>query len=1199
MMINTNIPALTAFNALTQNTKSLQKAIQQVSTGLRINSAADDAAGLAISETLRSQSAGLQRAMMNAQDGISLIQTAEGALGETNTMLQRMRELAVQAANDTLTSQDRSYLQMEIDELKKNIDDIAGNTQFNTKSLLDGSLCGTWSSSDPKTKAYLRGNIKAEGNYRIEVKANPGAAQVQKSNIFRIKHENVATDVQMNADNGVGGVEIDGMPAGYYNITATKATGEGLALTYDSLLTGTVTEGNGSGFPETMELTFTDSEGETGTFTVSLAATDTTPQLTAAAIAGQLNGQSITIGENSYTLTAEDNGNGTYTVSSTGNASGIKSITSATPVVDVSVTTALTANASSQATDTMYVTTSSGTIRGSLDESTNVTFTFTNRAGQTGTKTVTIPAGSASDIATSLKSALNGTTVEIDGTNEVIQCTASGANFNIVTSTDDETRRINSITTNQSDIIGSISSRYTETSSTRKSTISGTVTSSNSNSINEKITLTFHDKRGGTQNRDPDTGEAYTSSTIGAIYSSNSSGGYWYKYIRNDTIEIEVEPGLTESEIAAKIQEAVEAKGSLTFASGTFSDKFSDTIDITGTTSGASYTIKTGTYSSTGSDIGIVCNVTLSATPSGATTASSNSGYPAEVSTTVRSATTNLTGFYGSEDAEASLSAAVNINTQNNASILFEVVGSAFDDTLGTGTITLQASSHVLNVDGTTENRTKSRIVISTSDTTPVDISELLGEDPGALTLTLDPSKFNYGDKFVYNVSGNGTSSIPSDTSLHINGSQDSTWPYSWGTDGYITHKNNPLYYNVNADAVSNKELRFRNYYLNSEDGTVHDGEIRITANEDFGTKAAGFPDPSSTDSTAIGSFTANYVGKIAGGTTKLRDLEQFWNTHTGVFMLESPQTITVSQHDGRSAAITLTAMDTLNDLRDKLNKAIAEDLGQGVYTSGSNANNFVTFVETPDTSGMESVKGTMLVRSVIPGKAGELTFSSINGALIDALGLNTVQGSQETSYTASVYNAHNGTVIARGVSTSGNILQGVIDENIDVEFDAMSGVKAVWSDKDKNFILTPEQDICETYLHIVKNNIAFQTGANTGEDIALDIGDMSSGGLGIQGVNLMTRERASEAITVLDAAIRNVSSQRTKLGSYQNELERTIETLTVGSTGLTAAESRIRDADMSKSMMDLVKYQIIHQSGTAVLGQANQLPQSVLSLVQ
>ena len=819
MRINSNLSALTSFNALTANTNSLQKVIKQVSTGLRINSAADDAAGLAISENIRAQSSGIERAMKNAQDGISLLQTAEGALGETNSMLQRMRELAVQAANDTLTSQDRNFLQMEIDELKANIDRIAGNTQFNTKRLLDGSLCGSWSSTDSATKAYIRGEIEAEGNYRIEVRANPGAAQVQKSNIFKIKHENVATDVKMNADNGAGSVVIDSLPAGYYNITATKATGEGVALTYDSLLTGRVTEGNESGFPETMELTFTDSEGETGTFTVSLAATDTTPQLTAAAIAGQLNGQSVTIGENSYTLTAEDNGNGTYTVSSTGNSLGITSITSATPVVDVSVTTALSASDSSTATDTMYVTTSQGTISGSLDESTDVTFTFTNYAGQTGTKTVTLPAGSASDIAASLKNALNGTTVDIGGTNEVIQCTVNGANFNIVTSTDDSTRRITSITTDQSGIIESISGSTRENSSTRKSTISGTVTSPNSNSVNEKITLTFHDRRSSRQSRDPDTGEAYTSSTIGAIY--NNSGDYWYKYTRNDTIEIEVEPGLTESEIAEKIQEEVEAKGSLTFASGTFSD----TISITGTASDASYTIETGTYSCTSEyyDIGIVRNVTLSATPSGATTASSNSGYPAEVSTTVRSATTSLTGFYGSEDAEDSLSATVSTNTQNNASILFEVTGSTYDETLGVGTITLSASSHVLTTDGQTANHTKSKIVFSTSDTNPVDVSSLLGESAGALTLTLDPSLFSVGDKFVYNVSGNGTTSAPSDTSLYINGSQDSTWPLSWGTDGYITHENNSLYYNVNAEAVSNKDLHFRNYYLNSDNGKVHE----------------------------------------------------------------------------------------------------------------------------------------------------------------------------------------------------------------------------------------------------------------------------------------------------------------------------------------------------------------------------------------
>ena len=184
MRINSNIPALTAFNSLTTNTNSLQKAIQQVSTGLRINSAADDAAGLAISDHIHAQSLGLERAMLNAQDGISLLQTAEGALGETNSMLQRMRELAVQAANDTLTSQDRSYLQMEIDELRENINRVASSTQFNTKSLLDGSLCGSWSSTDSAVKAYIRGAIETEGNYRIEVKANPGAAQVQRRHLL-------------------------------------------------------------------------------------------------------------------------------------------------------------------------------------------------------------------------------------------------------------------------------------------------------------------------------------------------------------------------------------------------------------------------------------------------------------------------------------------------------------------------------------------------------------------------------------------------------------------------------------------------------------------------------------------------------------------------------------------------------------------------------------------------------------------------------------------------------------------------------------------------------------------------------------------------------------------------------------------------------------------------------------------------------
>ena len=96
-----------------------------------------------------------------------------------------------------------------------------------------------------------------------------------------------------------------------------------------------------------------------------------------------------------------------------------------------------------------------------------------------------------------------------------------------------------------------------------------------------------------------------------------------------------------------------------------------------------------------------------------------------------------------------------------------------------------------------------------------------------------------------------------------------------------------------------------------------------------------------------------------------------------------------------------------------------------------------------------------------------------------------------------------------------------------------------------------------------------------------------------------MTHGRASEAITTIDAALRRVSSQRSKLGAYQNSLEHTMESLITENEGMTAADSRIRDADMSKSMMDLVKFRIINQSSTAMLAQANQIPRSVLNLIQ
>ncbi|SFL89158.1 flagellin [Paenibacillus sp. 1_12] len=140
MRINHNIAALNTHRQLTGNTAGANKSLEKLSSGLRINRAGDDAAGLAISEKMRAQIRGLDMAAKNSQDGISLIQTAEGALNETHSILQRMRELADQSANGTNTADDRKALQEEVSQLKSEIDRIGNTTEFNTQKLLNGAL---------------------------------------------------------------------------------------------------------------------------------------------------------------------------------------------------------------------------------------------------------------------------------------------------------------------------------------------------------------------------------------------------------------------------------------------------------------------------------------------------------------------------------------------------------------------------------------------------------------------------------------------------------------------------------------------------------------------------------------------------------------------------------------------------------------------------------------------------------------------------------------------------------------------------------------------------------------------------------------------------------------------------------------------------------------------------------------------------
>jgi flagellin len=169
LQINQNIIALNALRSLGITSRQLSTNVERLSTGLRINRAADDAAGLTISERLRAQIRGLKRASQNAQEAISMIQTAEGALSETNGILQRIRELAIQAANGILTQNDRAEIQREVDQLVSEIDRIANSTQFNSKTLLNGSGAALTSVEDPtRTQLIITGDVGKGGNFTIK-----------------------------------------------------------------------------------------------------------------------------------------------------------------------------------------------------------------------------------------------------------------------------------------------------------------------------------------------------------------------------------------------------------------------------------------------------------------------------------------------------------------------------------------------------------------------------------------------------------------------------------------------------------------------------------------------------------------------------------------------------------------------------------------------------------------------------------------------------------------------------------------------------------------------------------------------------------------------------------------------------------------------------------------------------------------------
>ena len=252
MIINHNMNALNAHRNMTANTNSAGKSMEKLSSGLRINRAGDDAAGLAISEKMRGQIRGLDQASRNAQDGISLIQTAEGALNETHNILQRMRELSVQAANDTNITEDRAAIQEEMNALTQEIDRISEQTEFNKQTLLDGSFNGTF-------------QIGANGGQTISL-------GIESMNSGSLNLVSGSSKIETGTFVKATGTTPKTVADGDYTVKDKKvydSTGKqvGTIDTDMKVITFTDTKGTG-GSPADAKLTFTTAIADGGTFTI-------------------------------------------------------------------------------------------------------------------------------------------------------------------------------------------------------------------------------------------------------------------------------------------------------------------------------------------------------------------------------------------------------------------------------------------------------------------------------------------------------------------------------------------------------------------------------------------------------------------------------------------------------------------------------------------------------------------------------------------------------------------------------------------------------------------------------------------------------------------------------------------------------------------------------------------------------------------
>jgi len=1184
-VINTNVKSLVAQASLAANNKNLSTAMERLSTGSRINSAKDDAAGLAISSRMTSQVRGLNMAIRNANDGISLAQTAEGAMEETTSMLQRMRELSLQAANSVNNASDRAALDAEVQQLKTEIDRIATTTAFNGQKILDGSFAGSLQigAQGNETMAVAISSIATtamgETTSGLATSATRASLNISGASTSAAAYQGVSFDVTVN-----GTTHTVALPAASPTIS-TPAT-------------AAATQVNFSGADRTVPLTVSAQLGAVSERTINISSSATDTQ---------------------FKLTVNGGVQQTIDLASTFAAQGVSESTVTGDQLVAAMQAALDANAAFTGANALVVSkTDNEQINISLASGASGTIRIDSISGDSQSPTGLtkfLGANHQGEVSAtgSLTVGASPKTLNLTG-NTKISFTTDGTSAGEVTL--DLAQAIAGLGYNVAAMTGAqIAAAFNaaEVGTPYSSAATGAADGAAATFSNGVLTIT---PAAGFYANDVSSGTNQLLKALGMADSAGAAGATTSTALR-ENYEIF---GIADRTIA------------LADSNTTINIKVGDAAEI-------SVEVADGTYD----------NMTdLAAAVQAAITGSGNlaGDYAVTVTASVDSAGAHGLTFSNAAGKQIVLDGDFFTGTPTTGS----VATSAFD-ALGArnlGNIVVGSG----NVDATITSWDYSPKALSLAQRTidlsantsagktfKLDVNGIAGS--GYISLDIASAVTALGYDATHN--GRAGNVVSGDELVQIlntafaansNFQGDNAVVASLNSDGNIEFAVAGGLGTLEMDATANQLgalLSGGTTTITSTDGVL---ETR-TSGETFGeTDLSVSSGANDTLFIKVGSQAAQSIALTAATYDDMDSLVTEINSKiaaSGLFTGGNALTVTkVTDSTGATgfhiASATGLAVTLQGDSNSSASSSILAQNADVVFPGARQATGGIDLSsDNRVTLSVADADGSLVSRSLTLGSTNtnvsfsdyasllqaaansdfaangySFTVSESNGQM--SIALDQAGAKTATLTGSSVSAAFGGDVSASGtaqiISSPGNVLNTMSDVVAAINEDLGSAASAAYDASSASWTFAATSGDPGTNNTIALSGAGLSAIQFAGNLTASgEAGDATAAKLST--VNISTVENANAAIASIDNAIEYVNSQRATLGAIQNRLDHTVSNLTNIATNTEASRSRIMDADYGAESANLAKAQIIQQAATAMLAQANQSAQSVLSLLQ